>query len=401
MNQCNENMPFIFISYSHKDSEMVLPIISRLGAEGYNVWYDAGIEAGTEWDENVAKHIEKCTYFVVFVSKHYIDSKNCKDELNYSRDLDKEMFLIYLEDVDLPAGMAMRLNRIQAVFWNKYMPDDTEAAYHKIFTASGIEKTKVFMPDMDVPSGMQSVIMPHPQGLAHMHANATAKKTEKNLVLKVALVICAILIVFLLAVIFILGGFLIKKQPDSGETTEVISDASMEYYTDVDSNHPLYSYYEKAKDGDAEAMLYLGDSYWNGSNGVEKDDTEAFYWIEKAADSGNVTAMYRAVCFYYDGDAVSADGYKKCIDWCTAILETEPNNAEVMFMMGNFYYRGNYGVEENPELAFSWWHEAARFGHLDAIYNVAWCYEKGYGVQPDYDKAMEWNQILIDAGYEF
>lgn len=40
--------PYIFVSYSHKDSATVLPVISELQAEGFRVWYDASIEAGTE-----------------------------------------------------------------------------------------------------------------------------------------------------------------------------------------------------------------------------------------------------------------------------------------------------------------------------------------------------------------
>ena len=41
-------------------------------------------------------------------------SDNCKDELNFARDLQKERLLVYLENVKLPLGMAMRLNRLQA-----------------------------------------------------------------------------------------------------------------------------------------------------------------------------------------------------------------------------------------------------------------------------------------------
>lgn len=34
---------FIFISYAHKDSETVYPIIEKLNADGYRVWFDDGI----------------------------------------------------------------------------------------------------------------------------------------------------------------------------------------------------------------------------------------------------------------------------------------------------------------------------------------------------------------------
>lgn len=138
---CNEKKPYVFVSYSHKDMEQVTGIINRMVQNGYNVWFDEGIDPGTEWDETIAQHINGCSYFIAFISKNYIDSKNCKDELNYSRDLDKPQFLAYLEDVDLPSGMAMRMNRLQSVFLHKY--DDEEEAQQKIFSAAGLEITKI------------------------------------------------------------------------------------------------------------------------------------------------------------------------------------------------------------------------------------------------------------------
>lgn len=140
----NEKIPFIFISYSHKDSDRVCPIIERLKKEGFNVWYDDGIEPGSEWDENIATHISQCGYFIAFISENYLGSSNCKDELNFSRDLDKDRLLVYLEEVALSGGMAMRMNRNQAIYWDKC--EDKEKAYQKLFSAVGIEKTRIFIP---------------------------------------------------------------------------------------------------------------------------------------------------------------------------------------------------------------------------------------------------------------
>ena len=144
MAACDEKKPYIFISYSHKDSDKVLTVLNRLRSEGFNVWFDGGIEPGTEWDENIASHVQGCSYFIAFISRNYLDSSNCKDEINYARDLEKEQLLVYLEDVELPSGMAMRMNRLQAIFINKYNADCIEEAYRKLFTASGIEVTKVY-----------------------------------------------------------------------------------------------------------------------------------------------------------------------------------------------------------------------------------------------------------------
>lgn len=57
------NEPYIFVSYAHKDSNHVLPIITSLQAQGFRVWYDAGIEAGTEWPEYIAGRLDGCAVF--------------------------------------------------------------------------------------------------------------------------------------------------------------------------------------------------------------------------------------------------------------------------------------------------------------------------------------------------
>lgn len=80
--------PYIFMSYSHKDSAAALDLIGRLQTERYRIWYDEGIDPGTEWDENIAEHVEDCGYFMALLSKAYLESSNCKDELNYARELE-------------------------------------------------------------------------------------------------------------------------------------------------------------------------------------------------------------------------------------------------------------------------------------------------------------------------
>lgn len=106
---------FIFFSYSHKDMDRIRPVISNLQFLHYNIWYDHNVEGGSEWSDNTAHHIENCRCFIAFISNHYILSGNCKDEMHYARDLEKDQLLIYLEDVQLPSGMAMRLNRMQHI----------------------------------------------------------------------------------------------------------------------------------------------------------------------------------------------------------------------------------------------------------------------------------------------
>ena len=67
--QCYEGKEnYIFISYAHKDSDKVLPVIKALNDASFRVWYDAGIEAGSEWPENVAEHLCGSAVTLIFLS---------------------------------------------------------------------------------------------------------------------------------------------------------------------------------------------------------------------------------------------------------------------------------------------------------------------------------------------
>ena len=64
--------PYIFISYAHKDSHRVFPILEELDRRGYRVWYDDGIAPGSEWPEDIATHLDGCAVFLAFVSNNSI-----------------------------------------------------------------------------------------------------------------------------------------------------------------------------------------------------------------------------------------------------------------------------------------------------------------------------------------
>lgn len=78
--------PFIFISYAHKDRELVLPYIRRLEELHYRVWYDKDIRTGTpQWAPVIQQHLKRCKVVVVFLTNGYLASENCGNELEYAR----------------------------------------------------------------------------------------------------------------------------------------------------------------------------------------------------------------------------------------------------------------------------------------------------------------------------
>ena len=118
------DQPYIFISYAHKDSETVLPIIERLQKDGYRVWYDEGIVPGSNWDVFISEHLDRSSNVLCFLSRSYIRSQNCKDELALSRIKGKPINIVYIEDVQLTPGLRMRYGRIQALFLYQLTEDE-------------------------------------------------------------------------------------------------------------------------------------------------------------------------------------------------------------------------------------------------------------------------------------
>ncbi|MEE0928467.1 MAG: TIR domain-containing protein [Acutalibacteraceae bacterium] len=121
------NMPYVFISYAHVDSAMVMPVIEAMKNRGINIWYDGGIAAGSEWPEYIADKVINCSKFVLFVSNAYLNSQNCKREINFAISRKKEILSVYLEQVNLSPGMEMQLGTYQAFFKNRF-PSDADFA---------------------------------------------------------------------------------------------------------------------------------------------------------------------------------------------------------------------------------------------------------------------------------
>ena len=133
----NGDEPYIFASYSHRDKDRVFKILRLLQRRGYRIWFDEGIDPGTEWEDNIAEHLAAAGYLLPFFSANFFGSQNCNDELFFARELGMNILPVYLEDVELDAGIAMRFGRKQALFYHKYNNDNLFMA--KFDTAQDIE----------------------------------------------------------------------------------------------------------------------------------------------------------------------------------------------------------------------------------------------------------------------
>lgn len=119
------NEKYIFISYAHKDAGKVIPIVDSMIDNGLRVWYDSGIEAGTEWPEYIEDHLMRSEVVVVFMTPAAIESRNCRNEINFALELKKEILVVYLEETTLIKGMRLQLNSTQSLFRSHHTSDET------------------------------------------------------------------------------------------------------------------------------------------------------------------------------------------------------------------------------------------------------------------------------------
>lgn len=72
---------YLFVSYAHKDSHLVMPVVEALFADKYRLWYDEGIAPGSEWPKNIETHLNAAAAVLIFVSASSLASPNCENEV--------------------------------------------------------------------------------------------------------------------------------------------------------------------------------------------------------------------------------------------------------------------------------------------------------------------------------
>ncbi len=130
--------PYIFVSYAHKDSDLVFREIEKFHDAGYHVWYDQGLTAGQEWDEEIEDALMDSSLLVVFISENSMASNNVVDEIKLALEEKIDIVPIYLEEAKLAKGLKLRLSQKHEIFKYKSYEDDYLEQCFKAFDKAGI-----------------------------------------------------------------------------------------------------------------------------------------------------------------------------------------------------------------------------------------------------------------------
>lgn len=144
------NEPYIFVSYSRKDSDKVFDIIQQLQSKGLNFCYSTEIKRGNEWQEYILKCINNCSRVIAFHSQNSKNSARCRDEISFAYHADKKIYSVYLEDVELSVGVKMAIHHFPFIKLYECTPLDEEKFYSEL-------SAKIY--DIPVVGGLVSSIV--------------------------------------------------------------------------------------------------------------------------------------------------------------------------------------------------------------------------------------------------
>ena len=423
--------PYVFISYAHKNSDTVLPLIHALQEQDVRIWFDEGIEAGTEWPEYIAKRLENSHCVIAFLSDAFINSQNCRREVNFSIDAKKEIMAVYLEEIVLSAGMQLQLSPVPALHRKDYVTQ--KAFLDALMGAEAVMRCKI-KPRLDLQKDAAALSAEEcyenslrvrkgtgPEAIeaaaewvrvAALKGHAQACKQmgrlmENSNYKPVGQTEWA-------RRWYVLGEYnrvksclLSASASEVDEFEQMVGQQflSVEDYAKICADiEELLSFLQSYDDKQPGYWTRQKVSSFKNKLGEEELSADrcrqiyeernrqycaqllewTFLWYEKTKDG---QLAYRIGLIYEEGKGIEPD-IKKAIRWYQVAAES--GDCDAMLKLGLFCETG-FGVEQDLTQAFNWYQCAANAKpHSEASYYVYDCYCKGIGVKKSLFNALQW-----------
>jgi hypothetical protein len=123
----------LFLSYSRRDENRVLPIADRLRAAGLKVWMDqSGIDGATLWAQEITDAIRRAKVCVLFGSTASFASSHVIREVSLAVEERKPILPLQLDPIETPSAMRYQLAGIQHI---ALYQGDPEANFQLILRA--------------------------------------------------------------------------------------------------------------------------------------------------------------------------------------------------------------------------------------------------------------------------
>ena len=122
----------VFLSYKAEDRAMLVPLVGALEAEGFAVWWDAQIDAGTNWQKEIEQHLDAAKCVIVAWSKRSVgdDGQFVRDEARRAQRRNAYLPVCY-DGVEPPLGFG----EIQALSLKGWKGDRSDPRFQSVVDA--------------------------------------------------------------------------------------------------------------------------------------------------------------------------------------------------------------------------------------------------------------------------
>lgn len=205
--------------------------------------------------------------------------------------------------------------------------------------------------------------------------------------------LCSLYVIVMLALIkgipFLFGDF--RKWLKVRNTPEYLYEEVMQKR----NGKSLQKLEELAKNDDLKAIYFYALVHYMGNDIIPSNADKAFYWASKGAQKGYGLAQNLLGGLYLNGIGTVID-YQKSVYWFEESIKNNVHESEIGLYQ--CYEQGGYGIEQDLYKAFLHLRNyAKRTDDIVSKFTVAtWLFE-GYGVEENKDEAFKWFREIANT----
>ncbi len=407
----------IFISYSHSDYEVVSFIANKIQqvCDGREIWYDGKLRGGEHYFSTIATQIMDCNFFVFMVSKDSVTSDWCLRELEFAASEKKNIVAIWLQDITIPPRVKLTIQNTNYIKYNKKSEDEFRNELYRCFveniqpinySGSGrnqdddmLVNNEVYFLETEKLRKIEELLKKEKESkysVCFLPDNSYLLGLAYELGLRVEKDL--IRAKFYYKISDHKGNYegkylyaalrlkeLDEKRKSLLETTDIrvviendSEDFNEEQYL-LDKKELLDEMHVAAENHSVFALTYLGDDYYFGRNGLDKDIAKAYQYFEEASNLGGARAMYYIAHGYRVGEVLKKDIY---LSYMYALMSSEHNFPRAFRILG-FIYESDDLYPRDISKAIELYEEAIKRKDYLSLCYEGWLYQD----EEDYSKA--------------